>query len=92
MTFGDGILSFRSHLLLERRLSRNTAAAYARDVAALASFLASRGEAETRAPQADYPLSMTQNGILAESLSHPDSTIYNLPTLFRLPDGTTRTG
>ena len=40
MTFGDGILSFRSHLLLERRLSRNTAAAYARDVAALASFLA----------------------------------------------------
>ena len=42
MTFKDGILSFRSHLLLERRLSRNTAAAYTRDVNALAAFLAAR--------------------------------------------------
>ena len=42
MTFKDGILSFRSHLLLERRLSRNTSAAYTRDVNALASYLAAR--------------------------------------------------
>ena len=42
MTFKDGILSFRSHLLLERRLSRNTAAAYTRDINALAAFAAAR--------------------------------------------------
>ena len=42
MTFAEGILAFRSHLLLERRLSRNTAAAYARDIEALAAFLAAR--------------------------------------------------
>jgi len=42
MTFKDGILSFRSHLLLERRLSRNTADAYARDVNALAVCLAEK--------------------------------------------------
>ena len=42
MTFKDGILSFRSHLLLERRLSRNTAAAYTRDINALAAFVAAR--------------------------------------------------
>ena len=42
MTFKDGILSFRSHLLLERRLSRNTAAAYTRDINAFAAFVATR--------------------------------------------------
>ena len=42
MTFKDGILSFRSHLLLERRLSRNTTAAYTRDINALAEFIATR--------------------------------------------------
>ncbi|SFD03730.1 non-ribosomal peptide synthetase [Butyrivibrio sp. YAB3001] len=34
----------------------------------------------------DYPLSQTQKGILAESLKHPDSTIYNVPALFELSD------
>ena len=35
----------------------------------------------------DYPLSGTQMGILIETLSHPDTVIYNIPSLFRLPAG-----
>ncbi len=36
--------------------------------------------------QEDYPLTQTQMGILVESLSHRDTTIYNIPHLFRLSD------
>lgn len=36
------------------------------------------------AAQAYYPLTQTQYGILAESLAHPDSTLYNVPFLYRL--------
>ena len=35
----------------------------------------------------DYPLTQTQAGILAEALAHPDTTVYNIPSLYRLPDG-----
>ena len=53
MTFKDGILSFRSHLLLERRLSRNTAAAYTRDINALAAFLAARKDSSQKPDAVD---------------------------------------
>ena len=33
---------------------------------------------------ADYPLTATQKGIYVECVSHPDSTIYNIPLLYRL--------
>ncbi|MDY6392062.1 MAG: amino acid adenylation domain-containing protein [Bacilli bacterium] len=33
---------------------------------------------------ADYPLTMTQEGIYVECFSHPDSTIYNIPLLYKL--------
>ena len=32
----------------------------------------------------DYPLSKTQDGILVECVSRPDSTLYNIPYLFKL--------
>ena len=35
----------------------------------------------------DYPLTMTQQGIYVECFSHPDSTIYNIPLLYRLGKG-----
>lgn len=35
--------------------------------------------------QADYPLTRTQSGILAECMSHPGTTIYNIPILLTLP-------
>ncbi|MBR5091319.1 MAG: amino acid adenylation domain-containing protein [Ruminiclostridium sp.] len=44
----------------------------------------SEGLAESRAKQETYPLSQAQKGILVESLSHPDTTVYNIPHLFRL--------
>ena len=33
-----------------------------------------------------YPLAQNQKGILAECLANPDTTIYNLPVLYRLSD------
>ena len=41
-----------------------------------------RGEAA----QAYFPLTQTQYGIIAESLAQPDSTVYNVPYLYRLSD------
>ena len=35
----------------------------------------------------DYPLTMTQQGIYVECFSHPSSTIYNIPLLYRLGPG-----
>jgi len=34
--------------------------------------------------QLDYPLTQTQNGIFVESVANPNSTIYNIPNLYRL--------
>ncbi|MBQ3841089.1 MAG: amino acid adenylation domain-containing protein [Ruminiclostridium sp.] len=33
-----------------------------------------------------YPLPQSQKGILVESLSRPDTTVYNIPNLYRLSD------
>ena len=53
MSFADGIRLFQSHLLLERRLARNTAAAYVRDLKAFAAFVAPRGKSGPEAVVAD---------------------------------------
>ncbi len=52
----------------------------------LEKLLQERGERETFAVQAGYPLTQTQNGIFVECAANPGSTIYNIPFLFRLDD------
>ena len=42
---------------------------------------------ETYEQLEDYPLTMTQQGIYVECFSHPSSTIYNIPLLYRLGKG-----
>ena len=39
---------------------------------------------ERQTVQEFYPLTQAQSGILVESLSHPDTTVYNVPFLYRL--------
>ncbi|MBQ7061392.1 MAG: amino acid adenylation domain-containing protein, partial [Clostridia bacterium] len=53
-------------------------------VEALESFLAGSEASEQYEVLSDYPLSETQNGILVECISKPDSTVYNIPYLFKL--------
>ena len=52
----------------------------------LETFFAGQMAAETYETQADYPLTQTQNGILVECISHPGSTFYNIPALFKLSE------
>ncbi len=42
---------------------------------------------EDAAVQEDYPLTQTQLGIFMECMSKPDTTVYNMPMLFRLGKG-----
>ncbi len=53
-------------------------------IATLEKFLSGAEEMQTYNAQADYPLTQTQNGIFVESVANPNSTIYNLPNLYRL--------
>ena len=41
---------------------------------------------ETYSLRKDYPLTQTQAGILTESLLQPDTTIYNIPMLYRISE------
>lgn len=56
-------------------------------VKALEAFLANSEAAAEYEVLDDYPLSETQNGILVECISKPNSTVYNIPYLFKLSDG-----
>ena len=47
-------------------------------------FCTGQNDKDPFAMQEFYPLTQTQSGILVESLSHPDTTIYNVPFLYRL--------
>ncbi len=38
-------------------------------------------------PKASYPLTKTQQGIFVEMMAHPNSTIYNIPLLYKLDKG-----
>ncbi len=45
------------------------------------------GKNDTYAVREAYPLTQTQNGIFVECAANPESTIYNIPFLFRLGSG-----
>lgn len=55
-------------------------------VEALEAFLSSRTGQKDYELMEDYPLTQTQLGILTETNLHPDTTIYNIPLLFKLSD------
>ncbi len=55
-------------------------------VQSLESFFAESTTEEIFEIQPDYPITQTQNGIFVECVAHPDSTIYNIPFLFRLSE------
>ncbi len=55
-------------------------------VEALEAFIQGSEQAERYEILSDYPLTETQNGILVESLSKPESTVYNIPYLFKLSE------
>ncbi|MGN0342742.1 MAG: amino acid adenylation domain-containing protein [Roseburia sp.] len=53
----------------------------------LEKFVAGAGKAEAYEVYPDYPLTQTQNGIFVECVANAGTTIYNIPSLFRLGDG-----
>ena len=55
-------------------------------VQALEGFFGQSGEAESFELLSDYPITQTQNGIFVECVARPDSTVYNIPFLFKLSD------
>ncbi|MBQ3451140.1 MAG: hypothetical protein IJG32_02610, partial [Selenomonadaceae bacterium] len=50
----------------------------------LEKFLAGAQVSQSYELQLDYPLTQTQNGIFVESVANPNSTLYNIPNLYRL--------
>ena len=52
----------------------------------LEQLLKESGQAETFERQEKYPLTQTQNGVFVECAANPESTIYNIPFLFRLDE------
>ena len=54
--------------------------------ASIRALAALSGEKEEAVDEnrSDYPLTMTQKGIYVECVSHPSSTVYNIPLLYRL--------
>ncbi len=52
----------------------------------LEEFLAQGTDTEAYEIQTDYPITQTQNGIFIECVAHPNTTMYNIPFLFRLSD------
>ena len=56
-------------------------------IVGLEEFLGGPVRLEDRPVQADYPLTRTQQAVLAETLRYPDTTIYNIPLLLKLSEG-----
>ena len=52
----------------------------------LEKFLSESAKTEKYDILSDYPITQTQNGIFVECAANPDSTIYNIPYLFKLSD------
>ena len=50
----------------------------------LEKFLAGAQDNQTYELRLDYPLTQTQNGIFVECVANPNTTIYNIPYLYRL--------
>ena len=51
----------------------------------IAKYLSIEEEKTSYEMQKEYPLTQVQLGILSEALAHPNTTIYNVPTLISLP-------
>lgn len=56
------------------------------NIEALEAFLLAERSGTDHNPQADYPLTQTQLGILVETVDHPNATTYNCPLLLRVSD------
>ena len=54
-------------------------------ISELAAFMGDKPVETEYEIQQYYPLTMAQKGILTEVLAHPDTTIYNIPSLIDLP-------
>ncbi len=52
----------------------------------LQNFLSDKALSESFEILPDYPLTETQKGIFVESMSAPESTVYNIPVLIKLSD------
>ncbi len=50
----------------------------------LAAFIGSSEQMKEREKQVFYPISETQKGIFSACLANPDSTLYNIPFVFKL--------
>ncbi|MBR0289589.1 MAG: hypothetical protein IJQ82_11480, partial [Selenomonadaceae bacterium] len=50
----------------------------------LEKFLSGAKDVQEYEFQLDYPLTQTQNGIFVECVANPNTTIYNIPYLYRL--------
>ena len=55
-------------------------------VRALASFISGAKEETEYATLDEYPLTKTQEGIFVECISRPETTVYNIPFLFKLSE------
>ena len=53
-------------------------------IRSLANVLISKDENEEYEIKNEYPITKTQEGIFVESISHPNTTNYNIPYLFKL--------
>ena len=83
------IASIRFMGLLSSRCNLEVSLEQLRDnptVRQLAKLDQSEGQEEID-PSAPYPLTKTQQGIFVEMMAHPDSTIYNIPLLYKLDKG-----
>lgn len=52
----------------------------------LEKFFANAQKSESYDLLADYPITQTQSGVFVECAANPNSTIYNIPYLFKLSD------
>ena len=55
-------------------------------VRTLSSFISDAKEEKEYATLDEYPLTKTQEGIFVECISRPETTVYNIPFLFKLSD------
>ncbi|MBQ7641912.1 MAG: amino acid adenylation domain-containing protein [Acholeplasmatales bacterium] len=57
-------------------------------IAQIAAFMSGKSVEKEYEIQQYYPLTMCQKGILTEVLAHPETTIYNIPSILDLPKST----
>ena len=81
--------AIRLNVLLSKAFDRPLSIRDLKDnptVIALAGIVSEGASQESYEIMPDYPLTQTQMGILVETLTHPDTVIYNIPSLYKLAD------